>query len=190
MKSEYLKFVKYLEKQKAVYFQKDAGEIFLTDGVLSLSVPLMIYSKCIEPLSPIFCPAPKEDGTGMKIGNDPVIFWTDAAPEIATFVRGVGGNQDTVKSRFSLDLDGLEGNMRPVRTRIFFSNHEIIVIKEEFVEIFSRVLPGTPWKSTGIPDDPIFKQKDGIKVVVFPIRVPSDVFKVWSNEQQEGRHES
>lgn len=178
MKNEYSKFVKYLEKQENIFFQRHGDSVYLTDGKAVLMVPALIYNSMIRPLSGLF-PDVSEDCTGTKRAYDPVVKIVPDGMDISNAVENISTEKLIRESRFLLELPSNGRSKKPVAARIFKADKEIIAVNNTFVDMFSDCSIAETWTGAGLWNTPLAKKSDGFMQVMFPVKVDQKYFEIW-----------
>lgn len=179
MKNQYSKFVKYLEKQENIFFQRSGDSVYLTDGKAVLMVPALIYNSMIRPLSGLF-PDASEDCTGVKRVYDPVVKIVPDGMNISKAVENISTEKLIRKSCFLLELPPTGKSKKSLSVRIFKANDgDIIAVNNVFVDMFSDCSIGETWTGAGRWDTPLVKKRDGFMQVMFPMKVDQKYFEIW-----------
>lgn len=179
MKNQYSKFVKYLEKQGNIFFQRKEGSVYLTDGKAVLMVPDLIYNSMIRPLSGLF-PDVSEDCTGTKHAYDPVVKIFPGGMDISKAVENIGTEKLIHQSRFLLELPSTDKSKKSIPARIFKSEDgNIIAVQNVFVDMFADCSIEETWTGAGLWNTPLVKKRDGFMQVMFPMKVDQKYFEIW-----------
>ena len=179
MKNQYGKFVKYLEKQENIFFQRKEDSVYLSDGKAVLMVPDLIYNSMIRPLSGLF-PDVSEDCTGTKHVYDPVIKIFPGGMDISKHVENISTEKLIRQSRFLLELPQTGKSKKSLLVRIFKAdNGDVIAVNNTFVDMFSDCSIAETWTGAGLWNTPLVKKKDGFMQVMFPMRVDQKYFEIW-----------
>lgn len=179
MKSQYSKFVKYLEKQENIFFQRKEDSIYLTDGKVVLMVPDLIYNSMIRPLSGLF-PDVSEDCTGTKHVYDPVVKIFPGGMDISKAVENISTEKLIHQSHFLLELPPIAKSKKSIPVRIFKSEDgNIIAVQNIFVDMFSDCSIEETWTGAGLWNTPLVKKRDGFMQVMFPMKVNQKYFEIW-----------
>lgn len=178
MKNQYSKFVKYLEKQDNIFVQRFGDSVYLTDGIVVLMVPSMVYDSMIRPLSGLL-PELKEDCTGAKRVNDLFVEIRPNGMDIKKAVENLSTDKVIRQSHFLLEVP--KGKSKKYGTaRIFKADGgDIIAIRETFVEMFAECATGEPWRSNGRWNAPIVQKNDDFMMVMFPVKINPEFFDIW-----------
>lgn len=177
MKNPYVKFIKYLEKQDKVMFQRSGDFVYLCDGVIMLKVPAMIYTEMIRPLSGIL-PDGLTDCSGVKDYNDLIIQISENACNLEKMHERFSTEEKVIKTPFSVSFTPKSGR-KEITARIFTSNNEIICVNEALLDVVKDCLNGVPWMSSGKKTSPLVQKDELFTIVVCPIRVDSEIFEMW-----------
>ena len=179
MKSQYSKFVKYLEKQENIFFQRKKDSVYLTDGKAVLMVPDLIYNSMIRPLSGLF-PDVSEDCTGTKHAYDPVVKISPGGMDISKALENISTEKLIHQSHFLLELPPIGKSKKSIPVRIFKSEDgNIIAVQNIFVDMFSDCSIEETWAGAGLWDTPLVKKRDGFMQVMFPMKVDQKYFEIW-----------
>lgn len=179
MKNQYNKFVKYLEKQENIFFQRSGDSVYLTDGKVALIVPVLIYNSMIRPLSGLF-PDASEDCTGVKRVYDPVIKIVPGGMDISKALENISTEKLIYQSRFLLELPPTGKSKKSIPVRIFKSDDgNIIAVNNVFVDIFADCSIEETWTGAGRWNTPLVKKRDGFMQVMFPMKVDQKYFEIW-----------
>lgn len=181
MKNQYIKFVKYLEKQENIFFQRKGDSVYLTDGKAVLMVPDWVYKSMIRPSSGLF-PDVSGDCTGSKHVHDPVVKIFPGGTDISKAVENISTEKLIRQSRFLLELPSDSRSKKPVTARIFKADAgDIIAVNNVFVEMFADCSTAETWTGAGRWNAPLVKKSDGFMQVVFPMRVDQKYFEIWKD---------
>ena len=181
MKNPYSKFVKYLEKQDNIFFQRFGDSVYLTDGKAVLMVPALIYDSMIRPLSGLL-PGVSEDCTGAKRGYDPVVKIVPDGMDISKAVENISTAKLIRQSRFLLELPPTGKSKKSVPVRIFKADDgDIIAVNNVFVDMFADCSIAEIWTGAGRWNTPLVKKSDGFMQVMFPMKVDQKYFKIWKD---------
>lgn len=184
MKNQYIKFVKYLEKQENIFIQRSGESVYLTDGKAVLMLPAFLYDNMVRPLSGLL-PELKEDCTGAKRGNDLFVTVRPDGMNIKAAVESLNTESIIRESRFLIELPPVGKSKKPISCRIFKADGgDIIAVNETFVEMFSECGTGEPWKGAGRWNTPLVQKTDDFMLVMFPTRVNPEHFEIWKGVQQ------
>ena len=179
MKNQYSKFVKYLEKQENIFFQRSGDSVYLTDGKAVLMVPDLIYNSMIRPLSGLF-PDVSEDCTGVKRAYDPVVKIVPDGVDISKSVNNISTEKIITESRFLLELPSMGKSKKSIPVRIFKSDDgDIIAVNNVFVDMFADCSIAETWTGAGQWNTPLVKKSDRFMQVMFPIKVDQKYFEIW-----------
>lgn len=179
MKNQFGKFVKYLEKQEDIFFQRKEDSVYLTDGKAVLMVPDSIYNSMIRPLSGLF-PDVSEDCTGAKHAYDPVVKIFPDGTDISKAVENISTEKLIRQSRFLLELPSNGRSKKPVTARIFKTDDDgIIAVNNVFVDMFADCSIAETWTGAGRWNAPLVKKSDGFMQIMFPIKVNQKYFEIW-----------
>lgn len=179
MKNQYSKFVKYLEKQENIFFQRSGDSVYLTDGKAVLMVPILIYDSMIRPLSGLL-PDVSEDCTGVKRVYDPVVKIVPDGMNISKAVENLSTEKVIRESRFLLELPPTGKNKKSLPVRIFKADDgDIIAVDNVFVDMFADCSIADTWTGAGRWNTPLIKKSDGFMQVMFPMKVDQKYFKIW-----------
>lgn len=175
MKNPYRKFIKYLEKQNNVYFQCSGDSVYLTDNVIVLKVPMMVYRTLIRPLSGIL-PDGQTDCKGMRSYGDSMIELSPHAIDIEQAVVKLNTKREVKITPFSIDVP-TKG--KPKKARIFVADNNIITVDETLIDVFSECQIATSWVGAGTENTPVIQKDDDSMIVIFPIKVNKENFRMW-----------
>ena len=179
MKNQYGKFVKYLEKQENIFFQRKEDSVYLTDGKAVLMVPDLIYNSMIRPLSGLF-PDVSEDCTGVKHVYDPVVKIFPGGMDISKAVENISTEKLIRQSPFLLELPSTGKSKKSVPVRIFKADDgDIIAVNNIFVDMFADCSIAETWTGSGLWNTPLVKKRDGFMHVMFPTKVDQKYFEFW-----------
>ena len=179
MKNQYSKFVKYLEKQDNIFFQRSGDSIYLTDSKAILMVPSLIYDSMIRPLSGVL-PDVSEDCTGVKRVYDPVVKIVPDGMDISKAVENISTEKLIRESRFLLELPSTNKSKKSVPVRIFKADDgDIIAVNNVFVDMFADCSIAETWTGAGRWNTPLVKKSDGFMQVMFPMKVDQKYFEIW-----------
>lgn len=179
MKNQYSKFVKYLEKQKNIFFQRLGDSVYLTDGKAVLMVPALIYDSMIRPLSGLL-PDVSENCIGAKRVYDPVVKIVPGGMDISKAVDDISTEKLIRESHFLLELPSTGKSKKSVPVRIFKSDDgNIIAVNNVFVDMFADCSIAETWTGAGRWNTPLVKKSDGFMQVMFPIKVDQKYFEIW-----------
>ena len=179
MRNQYSKFVKYLEKQENIFFQRSGDSVYLSDGKAVLMVPALIYNSMIRPLSGLF-PDASEDCTGVKRVYDPVVKIVSDGMDISKAVENTSTEKLIRKSPFLLELPSTGKSKKSVPVRIFKADDgDIIAVNNVFVDMFADCSIAETWTGAGRWNTPLVKKSDGFMQVMFPMKVDQKYFKIW-----------
>lgn len=167
MKNQYSKFVKYLEKQDNVYFQRSGSSVYLSDGYTALQVPAIVYSNLIRPLSGIF-PDVTNDCRGVKRNSDAMIKITDEGMNIAEVVKKIATDKTIAETPLFAELS-TRGRKKTEMARIFLADNEIIAVRAQFLELFSECPVTGVWQSSGQRRAPIVQKNEEYAISVCPV---------------------
>lgn len=179
MKNQYTKFVKYLEKQENIFFQRSGDSVYLTDGKAVLMVPALIYNSMIRPLSGLF-PDASENCTGVKRVYDPVVKIVPDGMDISKAVENISTEKLIRQSRFLLELPPIGKSKKSLPVRIFKADDgDIIAVDNVFVDMFADCSIADTWTGAGRWNTPLVKKSDGFMQVMFPMKVDQKYFEFW-----------
>lgn len=179
MKNQYTKFVKYLEKQENIFFQRSGDSVYLTDGKAVLMVPALIYNSMIRPLSGLF-PDASENCTGVKRVYDPVVEIVPDGMDISKAVENISTEKIIRQSRFLLELPPEGKSKKSLPVRIFKADDgDIIAVNNVFVDMFADCSIAETWTGAGRWNTPLVKKNDGFMQVMFPMKVDQKCFEIW-----------
>ena len=179
MKNQYSKFVKYLEKQENIFFQRSGESVYLTDEKAVLMVPDVIYNSMIRPLSGLF-PDVSEDCTGAKHVYDPVVKIVPDGMNISKAVENISTEKTISQSRFLLESPSDGRSKKPVIVRIFKADDgDIIAVNNVFVDMFADCSIAETWTGAGLWNTPLVKKKEGFMQIMFPVKVDRKYFEIW-----------
>lgn len=179
MKNSYSKFVKYLEKQDNIFFQRLGDSVYLTDGKAVLMVPALIYDSMIRPLSGLL-PDVSKDCTGVKRVYDPVVKIVPDGMDISKAVENISTEKIIRESRFLLELPSVSKGKKSMSVRIFKADDgDIIAVNNVFVDMFAECSIADTWTGPGRWNTPLVKKSDGFMQVMFPMKVDQKYFEIW-----------
>lgn len=178
MKNQYSKFVKYLEKQERVVFQRAGDSVYLTDGMVAIKVPVAIYTSLIRPLSGIFLDA-VEDCVGEKCLNDEVVKPTNKHIDIRNLVERISDDKIVTPTRFLVEVPSKGKVKKPAVARVFLCDDTIITVDNRLLDAVADCPVGGVWTSAGTWNAPLIQRHDDFAIVVMPMRVDQEVFDVW-----------
>lgn len=179
MKNQYTKFVKYLEKQENIFFQRSGDSVYLTDGKAVLMVPALIYNSMIRPLSGLF-PDASEDCTGVKRVYDPVVKIVPDGMDISKAVENISTEKLIRQSRFLLELPPTGKSKKSLPVRIFKADDgDIIAVNNVFVDMFSDCSINGTWTGAGRWNSPLIRKREGFMQVMLPMKVDQKYFEIW-----------
>lgn len=179
MRNQYSKFVKYLEKQENIFFQRKENSVYLTDGKVVLMVPDLIYNSMIRPLSGLF-PDVSEDCTGTKRAYDPVIKIFPGGMDISKAMENINTEKLIRQSRFLLELPQTGKSKKSPLVRIFKADEgDIIAVNNVFVDMFADCSIAENWTGAGRWNTPLVNKRDGFMQVMFPMKVDQKYFEIW-----------
>ena len=179
MKNQYTKFVKYLEKQDNIFFQRSGDSVYLTDEKAVLMVPTYIYDAMIRPLSGLL-PDAVGDCTGEKRSYDPVVMINPDGMDIKKAVDNLGTEKPIRQSRFLIELQPKGKSKKNIPCRIFKADGgDIIAVNETFVDMFADCNISDTWRGAGRWNTPLVKKSDGFMLVMFPVRINPESFEIW-----------
>ena len=179
MKNQYSKFVKYLEKQENIFFQRKDDSVYLTDGKVVLMVPDLIYNSMIRPLSGLF-PDVSEDCIGVKRVYDPVIKIVSNGMDISKAVGNISTEKFIYQSRFLLELPQTGKSKKSLLVRIFKADEgDVIAVNNVFVDMFADCSIAETWTGAGRWNYPLVKKSDGFMQIMFPMKVDQKYFEIW-----------
>ena len=179
MKNQYSKFVKYLEQQENIFFQRSGDSIYLTDGKAVLMVPALIYNSMIRPLSGLF-PDASENCTGVKRVYDPVVKIVPDGMDISKAFENISTEKIIRQSRFLLELPPAGKSKKSLPVRIFKADDgDIIAVNNVFVDMFAECSIADTWAGSGRWNAPLVKKSDGFMQVMFPMKVDQKSFEIW-----------
>ena len=179
MKNQYSKFVKYLEKQENIFFQRSGDSVYLTDGKAILMVPALIYNSMIRPLSGLFLDV-SEDCTGVKRAYDPVVKIVPDGMDISKVVKYISTEKIIRQSHFLLELPPKGKSKKSLPARIFKSDDgDIIAVNNVFVDMFTDCSIAETWTGAGRWDTPLVKKSDGFMQIMFPMKIDQKYFEIW-----------
>ena len=181
MKNQYSKFVKYLEKQENIFFQRKDDSVYLTDGKAVLMVPDLIYNSMVRPLSGLF-PDVSEDCIGVKYAYDPVVKIFPDGMNISKAVENISTEKLIRQSRFLLELPQTGKSKKSLLVRIFKADDgDIIAVNNVFVDMFADCSIAETWTGAGRWNAPLVKKSDGFMQVMFPVQVDQKYFETWKD---------
>ena len=179
MRNQYSKFIKYLEKQDNIFVQRSGDSIYLTDGKVVLMVPIMLYNSMIRPLCGLL-PEMKEDCIGAKRKYDLFVEICPDGMDIKKAVENLSTDKIVKQSRFLLELPPKGKSKKGATVRIFKADGgDIIAVDASFVEMFAECGIGEPWRGAGRWNTPLIQKNDDFMLVMFPVKISSEVFEVW-----------
>lgn len=177
MKNQYSKFIKYLEKQDSIFFQRSGDSVYLTDGKIVLKVPAMVYNGLIRPLSGIL-PDGLTDCKGAKRPHNATVEISSDSMDIEKAVASLNTEKNIVKTRFLVELPP-QGRKKNEIARVFFSDGEIIAVNENYIDMVSDCQITGVWTSSGKWNAPIIQKDDDFTIVIFPMKVDREIFEMW-----------
>lgn len=178
MKNQYSKFIKYLEKQDSIFFQRSGDSVYLTDGKIVLKVPVMVYNGLIRPLSGIL-PDGLTDCKGVKRSYNTTVEISADGMDIEKAVASLNIEKNIVKTRFLIELPAKGKTKKPGNARVFVADGEIIAVNEIFIDIVSECQITGTWTGAGKWNTPIIQKDDDFMIVVFPMKVEKEIFEMW-----------
>lgn len=170
MKNQYSKFIKYLEKQDNIFFQRSTGSVYLTDGYVAIKVPDLIYDSLIRPLSGIL-PDVKNDCYGRKELYDATVKIIDKSGfDIKKAIEPLNTDKICTKTNLLIENPPHGKRKKMGLIRIFKSDCDLIGINDEYLQITNDCTLLEPWKSNGRYNAPIVQKDDDYAIVIFPIK--------------------